>query len=105
MGYWFPEYKTAHHSAIAPTSVADLAHNDFLQYAVNLGVPGLLLFVWLVVLALIRLYQRRKASTYYAATFIALVGYIAQAQTGILDISIAPVFWVLIGVAAGAAEQ
>lgn len=99
MGYWFPAYKTARHSALAPNGVADRTHNDVLQVAVDTGVVGLLLYLWILVLVGVTLYRERQASPYAVGLFAALIGYFAQAQTGITAVFIAPVTWTLFAAA------
>lgn len=103
MGYWFPLYKTAQHVSLAPNSMADRAHNDLLQVAVDIGLPGLLLYLWMFIIATLGLLKTRgrsRETPYSTGLFAALIGYFTQAQTGIPAVFISPVVWSLLGASA-----
>ncbi|MDP2210468.1 MAG: O-antigen ligase family protein [Candidatus Aquicultor sp.] len=105
MGYWFPLFKTERHSKIAPSAVTDRTHNDFLQTAVDSGLPGLLFFLWMIIAVALSLYCGRRATPYAAALFAALTGYFAQAQTGIPAVFMTPLIWMLLAVAMNLSGQ
>lgn len=101
MGYWYPVYKTAKHAAIEPNGIADRAHNDFLQIAVDIGIPGMLLYIWMFTVAILGLFKSRAVfrSSYLTGLFGALAGYLAQAQTGIPSVFTTPLVWSLLSIA------
>ncbi len=102
MGYWSPIYKTARQVAIEPDSAPDQAHNDLLQMAVDAGIPGMLLYIWMFTVAILGLFKSRTVfrSSYLTGLFGAIIGYLAQAQTGIPSVFTTPLIWSLLGVAA-----
>ncbi|MHB8841552.1 MAG: O-antigen ligase family protein [Candidatus Aquicultor sp.] len=100
MGYWFPLYKTAQHVSLAPNGIADRTHNDLLQAAVDMGLPGLLLYMWMFVIAVLGLFRNRstmRETPYSTGLFAALTGYFAQSQTGIPAVFISPLVWSMLG--------
>ncbi|MDI6816435.1 MAG: O-antigen ligase family protein [Actinomycetota bacterium] len=105
MGYWFPLFKTERHSKIAPSAVTDRTHNDFLQTAVDSGLPGLLFFLWMIIAVVLSLYRGRRATPYAGALFAALTGYFAQAQTGIPAVFMTPLIWMLLAVSMNMSGQ
>ncbi|NCO66244.1 MAG: hypothetical protein COW32_01390 [Candidatus Aquicultor secundus] len=108
MGYWFPLYKTAQHVSLAPNGIADRTHNDLLQAAVDMGLPGLLLYMWIFVIAVLGLFKNRgrlHETPYSTGLFAALIGYFAQAQTGIPAVFISPLVWSMLGASVNISYQ
>ncbi|MBE0447332.1 MAG: O-antigen ligase family protein [Actinobacteria bacterium] len=97
MSYWFPIYKTPRHAKISPVLVEDHARNDFLQVATDIGIPGLLFYIWMLTLALLSLLKGRAASSYSSGLLAAIAGYFTQAQMGIPAVFIIPIVWSLLG--------
>ncbi|MDI6715516.1 MAG: O-antigen ligase family protein [Actinomycetota bacterium] len=99
MGYWFTKYKTAEHTKMAPREIADRAHNDLLQVAIDLGIPGLLFYTWMFIIAFLSLFKGKRARKVPHSTglFGALIGYFAQSQTGMPAVFITPIIWSLLG--------
>jgi putative inorganic carbon (HCO3(-)) transporter len=86
--------------------IVDKAHNDVLQMAVSVGVPGALAYIafWAaVVLAAFRLWKREADSARLLAAgwLAAIVGYLVQIQFSFSAVALAPIVWVLAGSAAG----
>jgi putative inorganic carbon (HCO3(-)) transporter len=86
--------------------IIDKAHNDVLQVAVSVGLPGAAVYVavWiLVLLAAYRLWRRTEgASRVIAAGLVAaFTGYLFQAQFSFSTVGLAPLAWLLAGAAAG----
>lgn len=84
--------------------VVDKPHNLYLQIALNTGVLSLLSFLFLVGCYLFRsfrLYVSRSLEDFLAqaglAVFVAIVGYLGAAFFNDSVVSVAPVFWVLLG--------
>ncbi len=86
--------------------IIDEAHNDVLQMAVSIGVPGALIYVvfWFCILSTAARILRRAsgASRMLAAGWLAaVVAYLVQAQFSFSTVAIAPVVWLLAGSASG----
>jgi putative inorganic carbon (HCO3(-)) transporter len=86
--------------------IIDKAHNDVLQMAVSVGVPGALAYIafWgAVVLSAFRLWKREAgAARLLAAGWLAaIVGYLIQVQFSFSAVALAPMVWLLAGSAAG----
>ena len=81
----------------------DRPYNDYLFIAATRGIPGLLLYVALLAVALwmgVRRYRKTKAWMYLAA----LGGVIAFALTAFVGISVltvTPMLWMLLGILVG----
>lgn len=100
-GIGAPDY----HRVFGDASVLiDVAHNDILQVAVNMGLAGLAayLWIWAVALGAARSAARRPASSLgaeSAGVFAGLAAYAVWLQFLWSHIGNANVFWVLTGIA------
>lgn len=86
--------------------IIDRAHNDFLQMAVSVGVPGAIaygVFWGLVVASAVRLWRRSAGGLrLLAAGWLgAIVAYLIQAQFSFSAVALAPIVWLLAGAACG----
>ncbi len=110
MGQRFEEYRTeAFNQAEGPFRVADKPHSSLLEWGVETGVPGLVLFVGLVGVVLIggslrfRKRARVTASWPEIALWLAGVVYLAQSLVTVTAIGVDGVWWLLLGVLAAPA--
>jgi O-antigen ligase len=71
-------------------------HNDFLDMAVTRGLPGLAIYVWLIV-SFIRMVWRRCDKFLIGALCAGLLSYIVQNQFSFGHISFIVIFWYYIG--------
>jgi O-antigen ligase len=86
---------------IRPVTV-DRAHNDVLQIAVSVGIPGAMAYLgfWvLVVVAGVRVWKRETgpARLFAAAWLAGLVAYLLQAQFSFSTVAITPLVWLMAG--------
>src|SRR5712692_1048752 len=86
--------------------IMDKAHNDVLQMAVSVGVPGALAYIafWAgVVIAAVRLVRRESGSARILAAgwLAAIAAYLIQVQFSFSAVGLAPIVWVFAGSAAG----
>ncbi len=86
--------------------IMDKAHNDVLQMAVSVGVPGALAYIafWAgVVIAAVRLARRESGSARILAAgwLAAIAAYLIQVQFSFSAVGLAPIVWVFAGSAAG----
>lgn len=86
--------------------IIDEAHNDILQMAVSIGVPGSAAYVafWLLVIVAAARIWRRTAGTsriLAAGWLAAIAAYVFQAQFSFSAVAVAPVVWLLAGAACG----
>lgn len=80
-------------------SLIDKAHNEYLQIAVTIGIPAL--FIYLAFLATITL-PKLKDIFKREKTFLILsiiISYLVQAFFNISVIGVAPLFWIVLGIA------
>jgi putative inorganic carbon (HCO3(-)) transporter len=85
--------------------IVDKAHNEYLQLAVTSGIPALLIYLALVSFICLKLVKRiRRAEEKYQILYLGLlmsiIGYLVQAFFNISVVSVAPVFWAMLGIAA-----
>jgi len=88
-----------------PNIVVDKAHNLYLQIAINYGVIALLGFVAIMLIYIIdsiKLYALKKqyeeAQMLGATTCLGVVGYLFAGIFNDSTVSVAPVFWIILGV-------
>lgn len=79
-------------------------HNQYLQMGINTGIISLIAFIALLIMyfgSSIKLYWNKPAGNTYVtvglACFIALLAYAGAAVFNDSTVSVAPVFWVLLG--------
>lgn len=85
--------------------IVDKAHNLYLQIAIGEGLPALIAFLVMVFAYIgssFRLYAFRKdyseSQAFGAAITLAIVGYLGAGFFNDSIVSVAPIFWVLLGV-------
>ena len=74
----------------------DKAHNEYLQYAVTVGIPALIIYLLFVG----EILSKQKDILKNNVTLIfslAIIGYLVQAFFNISTIGVAPIFWLLLG--------
>lgn len=83
----------------------DKAHNLYLENAINIGVLGLIAFLAIFIMYIvscIKLYIKREFGDFYSmvglAIFTAILGYLGAGFFNDSVVSVAPVFWVLLGI-------
>jgi len=86
--------------------IIDRAHNDVLQVAVSIGIPGALAYVtfWILVLVSGTRLTRRVSgeARILSAGFLAgLVGYLVQVQFSFSAVEVTPLVWLLAGSVVG----
>lgn len=91
-----------------PNIVVDKPHNMYLQIAVNTGVVSLIAFLLLIgyyVFESMRIYIKSDFSTYKSrvglGVMLAVIGYCGAALFNDSLVSVAPVFWALLGTGIG----
>lgn len=84
--------------------IVDKPHNMYLQSAINTGILSLLVMLMIFGLYIsksAKLLLRRKLDDYYSATaisiFAAVIGYLLAGLFTDSTVSVAPVFWLLLG--------
>lgn len=77
--------------------VVDKAHNEFLQVAVNMGIPALIVYLIFLSLILRNLLKNIKQNQ-YKILLLVFVAFVTQSFFNIGIISIASVVWIFFGV-------
>ncbi|WP_164880452.1 O-antigen ligase family protein [Clostridium manihotivorum] len=90
--------------------IVDKAHNEYLQLAVTSGIPALLIYLALITFICLKLLKRiRRADEAYQILYLGLlmsiIGYLIQAFFNISVVSVAPVFWAMLGIAANIGDN
>ncbi len=86
--------------------IVDEAHNDLLQMAVSVGIPGAVAYLafWvLVIVAAVRTWRHASGTGRILAAgwLAAVIAYMVQAQFSFSTVAVAPVMWLLAGAAGG----
>ena len=83
----------------AHNCVPDKAHNEYLQIAVTLGIPALVIYISFISIILIpklkNMNKEKKALIYT----LCISSYLIQAFFNISTIGVAPLFWMILGFA------
>lgn len=83
----------------------DKAHNEYLQIALTEGIPTLLLYLAIVLYILRSLYRGRNKSFINVILLCSITGYLIQAFFNISFISVAPIYWAILGISAGLGSE
>jgi putative inorganic carbon (HCO3(-)) transporter len=74
----------------------DKAYNEYLHFAVTLGIPAALTYIALLITAVRKLIKNIK-NPVAAITLAAVGGYAVQAFFNASSVTVSPVFWLLLG--------
>lgn len=90
--------------------IVDKAHNEYLQLTVTSGIPALIIYLSLITLITLRLIKKFRESRdnyqlLYLGLLMSIIGYLVQAFFNISVVSVAPVFWAMLGIAANLGEK
>ncbi|WP_147532503.1 O-antigen ligase family protein [Bacillus marasmi] len=83
--------------------IVDKAHNEYLQIAVTLGIPALVIYLYLLYLVLktafraVNIAQGNNQIILYGL-ISAISGYLVQAFFNISVVPVAPIFWFILGI-------
>ena len=84
--------------------VVDKPHNQYLQIGINTGLPSLIFFILMCAsyfFQSLMIYWRRSFDDFYEvfgfASFLSVTGYLAAAMFNDSLVSVAPVFWFILG--------
>jgi putative inorganic carbon (HCO3(-)) transporter len=85
-----------------PDAVVDKAHNEYLQMAITLGVPALLIYLIMVLFIINYAFKAIRTSIGQDNLLLygmlgAVLGYLIQAFFNISVVPVAPLFWILLG--------
>lgn len=107
MGQRFEEYRTEEFNAVeSPDRAADKPHSSLLEWGVETGIPGLVLFVAVVAVVLsgsaagFRKRGTSGASGAEIALWLAAAVYFAQSLVTVTAIGVDGLWWLLLGVLA-----
>lgn len=93
----------------SPNTKVDKAHNEFLQMAITLGTPALLIYLLFLFVVLKKAFQavrqeqgNNKIILY--GLIATILGYLVQAFFNISTVPVAPIFWSLLGITMAKSE-
>ena len=75
----------------------DKAHNDYLQIAATIGIPALIIYLAFLAQILAKQKNMFRDNTTFILV-IPIIAYLVQVFFNISTISVAPIFWMLLGV-------
>lgn len=78
--------------------IIDKAHNEYLQIAVATGIPSLIAYLSFLYFVLSKSFKNANKNILIVPLFCSITGYLSQAFFNISVVSVAPVFWALLGV-------
>ncbi len=99
--FYFTQLRVSYDLGGNPNSV-DRPYDDYLYIAATRGIPSLILHIVLLGWCLFRAWQRRRDGNGWllTAAVSAVLVYAAAAFTGISVLTVAPLFWMLLGMLA-----
>jgi len=85
------------------TQMFDKAHNEYLQMAITLGIPALLVYLFILVKILLMGYKKAQKlegqnQIIQFGLLAIIIAYLTQAFFNISVIPVAPFFWILLGI-------
>lgn len=78
--------------------IIDKAHNEYLHIAVSTGIPSLITYLTFLGHVLWKAYKKIKNNHIILPLFCSVIGYLSQAFFSISVVSVAPIFWILLGI-------
>ncbi len=81
-------------------TILDKVHSEYLQLGITAGLPGLVLYLLLIGVIIFPLIKFSKTECYQVAILFSLTGYLSQAVFNISVVSVAPLFWIILGTGA-----
>lgn len=75
----------------------DKAHNEYLQYAVTLGIPALLIYIAFILCILKDNIKDIETNDEKLILYLIIISYLVQANFNISTIGVAPLFWFSLG--------
>lgn len=86
--------------------IIDKAHNEYLQLAVTVGVPALIVYLSLIFMIFKRVKRvakkmEKESSLILCVLVAAICGYLVQAFFNINVVGVAPFYWAFLGIAYG----
>lgn len=75
----------------------DKAHNEYLQYAVTLGIPALLIYIAFILCMLKDNIKDIETNDEKLILYLIIISYLVQANFNISTIGVAPLFWFSLG--------
>lgn len=78
--------------------IFDKAHNEYLHMAYSTGIPSLIVYLAFVVSILRRASRKIKNNHLIIPIFASISGYLVQAFFNISVVSVAYIFWILLGI-------
>jgi O-antigen ligase len=79
-------------------AIVDKAHNEYIQIAVTSGIPSLILYIFMLIAITLKSLNKMKKNILIIPIFCSITGYLIQAFFNISVVSVAPVYWALLGV-------
>lgn len=76
----------------------DKAHNEYLHIAVSTGIPSLIAYLAFLSNVLLKGFKQIKNNHFILPLFCSVIGYLSQAFFSISVVSVAPVFWIFLGI-------
>lgn len=77
----------------------DLVYNDYLQIAVNMGIPALILYIVSIIYCLIKVSKRLNDSNIFKGLLISIIAFITMSFVCSTTITIMPYICVILGLA------
>lgn len=82
----------------------DKAHNDYLQIIITMGFPALIIYLIFLTMVIFKSFsniQKKQYDIYTICLLSGTIAYIAQAFFNISVVSVAPLFWSVLGLLMG----
>tara|TARA_B100001964_G_C14186888_1_gene579049 strand:- start:274 stop:1557 length:1284 start_codon:yes stop_codon:yes gene_type:complete len=81
----------------SPIRKVDKVHNELLNYAATSGIPSMIIYLVMIGMVFTKIINNIRDDK-FKVIFIVLFGYVVQANFNISVISVAPLFWIILGI-------
>src|SRR5581483_11370678 len=105
----YPRYRTPEADRLLPDELPTMVHSGYLQLAATTGLPGLILYVALLVSVGASVVRSLRGTTdghwriTLASLLTTIAGYLVADVSGWEEVSLTGLFWMLLGLASAAA--
>lgn len=96
--YFISDYSQEMAKLFGQIILVNNVHNEYLQIALSTGVPSLIIYLSFIYFTLKSGIKKYFANTMYLPIIASIIGYLVQAIFSLSFITVAYIFWILLGI-------
>lgn len=79
-------------------TIVDRVHNEYLNYAATSGIPSMIMYIFIILISMKNMLINIRDDK-FKIMFLVILGYSVQAMFNISVVGVAPIFWIILGIA------